>query len=55
MGELSAQSQHHNPALGQRSSGGQDPGAKSIEEGIVLLTSEVERGKLRESQKCLMS
>ena len=31
------------------------PEAKSIEEGLVLLTSEVERGKLREVQWCLLA
>ena len=47
MGELSPQSQHCNPAQGRRSSGGQDPGAKTTKEGRVLLTSEAEKFKIQ--------
>ena len=50
MGELLLQFHPYNPAQGRRSLGGQDPRAKVTEEGLVLLTSEAERGKLGEMQ-----
>ena len=55
MEELLLQFKSCSPAQGRRSSGGQDPGAKKTEEGLVLLTFEAEQGELRELLKCLLS
>ena len=55
MGKHLLQFQPCNPAQGRRSSGGKDPRAKVTKEGLVLLTSKVERRELREMQKCLLS
>ena len=48
MGEVLFRFQSCSPAQGRRSSSGQDPRIEKTEEGLVLLTSEAERRKLRE-------
>ena len=50
MREPQTQPRLPNSALGQRSSGGEDPGAEKTEEGLLLLTFEAERKELRKVQ-----